>query len=81
MTTEDIRKLFDRYKNIENEINVLKEDKAVLMDEFKKSLSPKAFKAALAAVKTRAKLKPNESDDYDQIYEFLEKEISIDFID
>ena len=80
-TNEDIRILFDRYVRIENEMKLLREDKKILLAEFKEKVGAKAFQAALRAAKASAKLKPEERSEYDQVLNVVEKELCIDHID
>ena len=41
-TQKEIRELFERYKTIENEISILREDKKVLLKEFKEKIGVKS---------------------------------------
>lgn len=81
MTSTDFTELLERYKNIENEIKLLQEDKKQVLEEFKDKVSPKAFKAALASARNRAKLKPHETTDYDQMVEIFENTLSIEHVE
>ena len=66
---------------IENEIKLLQDDKKQLLTEFKDRIDPKAFSAALRAAKIKAKLKPQEVQDFDQALVVLENELCIEHID
>jgi len=79
-TNQEINELFDRYSRIENEIKLLQDDKKQLLAEFKSKVDPKAFQAALRTAKIRAKLKPEEVQDFDQALDILEKELCIEHI-
>lgn len=81
MTNKDIRELFERYINLENEIKLLQEDKKQILSEFKDRVEPKVFKAALSTVKKRAKLKTHEAAEYDQVVQVLESELCIDHLE
>ena len=76
----DISELFERYTSVENEIQLLKEDKKQLFAEFKDRIDPKAFRSALQSAKIKAKLKPEEVQDFGQVLHILEKELSIEHI-
>jgi len=78
---QDINELFERYTRIENEIQLLQEDKKTLLAELKDRIEPKAFQSALRSAKIRAKLKPAELQDFDQTLEILERELCIEHID
>ena len=52
---EDVREFMTRLVNIENERDILKEDRKTLFDEFKEKLDTKAFRAALSIYKIRLK--------------------------
>ena len=81
MTTTDVKDLFTRYMQIENEIRLLHDDRKDILADFKDRVAPKAFQAALASAKRKAKLKPHESDEYDQVLMLLESELAIEHID
>lgn len=81
MTNDDVKKLFERYQTIENEVRLLQEDKKQVLAEFKDRVEPKVFKAALAAARSKAKLKPSEANEYDQVVMLLESELCIDHLD
>ena len=80
MTNSDIKELFARYMNIENEIKMLQEDKKQVLAEFKDRVEPKVFRAALSAAKTKAKLKTHEANEYDQVMNILEDQLAIDHV-
>ena len=52
---EDVREFMTRLVNIENEMDILKDDRTTLFDEFKDKLDTKAFRAALSIYKIRLK--------------------------
>lgn len=79
-TNNDITELFERFTRIENEIKLLRDDKKQLFEEFKDRIGTKAFQAALRSVKIKARLKPEEIDEFDQAMHIIESEISIDHI-
>ena len=81
MTSSDVKELFERYMNIENEIKMLQDDKKQVLAEFKDRVEPKVFRAALAAAKNKAKLKTHEANEYDQIIHVLESELCADHVD
>ena len=79
--SQDINELFERHTRIENEIKLLQADKKELLAEFKDRIGPKAFQAALRSARIRAKLKPDEIQDFAQTLEILEREMCIEHID
>jgi len=78
MTNDDVKDLFERYMRIENEIKTLQEDKKDTLAEFKDRVSPKVFRTALAAARAKARLKPNEGNEFDQVMLMLENELTIE---
>lgn len=80
MINDDVKDLFEKYMKIENEISLLREDKKSVMAEFKDRVSPKVFRTALAAAKAKARLKPHEGNEFDQMMELLEDELCVDHI-
>ena len=78
MTNNDVKELFERYMNIENEIKMLQDDKKQVLAEFKDRVEPKVFRTALAAAKSKAKLKSHEANEYDQVLDVLESALAID---
>jgi uncharacterized protein (UPF0335 family) len=80
-TNNDINELFERYVRIESEIKLLQEDKKQLLTEFKDRVGPKSFQSALRSARIRAKLKPDEVQDFDQSLLLIEKEMCIEHID
>ena len=79
-TNKDISELFDRYTRIEHEIKLLQEDRKNLLVEFKDKLDPKTFQSALRAAKIKAKVKPQDKNDFDQILHILESQLNIEHI-
>jgi len=80
-TNADIGELFKRYTHIENEIKLLQDDRKQLLAEFKDRIDAKAFQSALRSAKIKAKLKPDEVQDFDQILCLLEKSLCIEHVD
>ena len=78
MVNDAAKQLFERFKSIEGEIRILQEDKKNLLDEFKDRVDPKAFKAALSAAKSKARLKPHEANDFDLLMELLADELCVE---
>jgi uncharacterized protein (UPF0335 family) len=66
--------------SIEQEIKLLQEDKKQVLAEFKDRVDPKAFRVALNTARSKAKLKPHESNEYDQIIVLLESALCVDNI-
>ena len=80
-TNADISELFSRYTRIENEIKLLQDDRKELLSEFKDRIDSKSFQSALRSAKIKAKLKPAEVQDFDQVLNILEKTLCIEHID
>jgi len=81
MVNSDVTELFKRFQTIDNEIRTLREDKKEILDEFKNKVEPKVFRAALASAKRKAKLKPHESNDYDQVLLLLEDALCVEHVE
>ena len=80
MVNDDVKDLFGQYMRIENEIATLRDDRKEVLANFKDRVSPKVFRTALAAAKGKAKLKPHESNEFDQVMMLLEDELCIDHV-
>lgn len=61
-----------RLRNIENEVNLLKESKKDLVDEYKEKLDTSTLNAALRTIKIREKVK--HKDTYDAFMDILESD-------
>jgi uncharacterized protein (UPF0335 family) len=68
-----IEEFVDRLQNIENEIGLLKEDRADLIEEYKEKLDMKTLKAALQVVKIQRSVK--HRDTFDSMVEALEAKL------
>ena len=71
MIDEEVKELFKRYKNIENEISILREDKKELLKEFKDKVDTKTFQAALQMAKIKARLNPEQESNLETFLEIL----------
>ncbi len=80
-TNQDINDLFEQYVRVENEIKLLQEDKKQLLAEFKDRVDPKVFQAALRSARIRAKIKPDETTQFDQTLLILEQELCLDHLE
>ena len=78
MKIEEIKELFKRYKNIENEISLLREDKKELLKEFKDKVDTKAFQAALQVAKIKARLKPEQESSLEDLIEIVSKDLTLE---
>jgi uncharacterized protein (UPF0335 family) len=81
MVNDDVKTLFERFQQIDSEIALLREDKKEILEEFKDRVEPKVFRAALASAKRKAKLKPQESNDYDQVLLLLEDVLCVEHVE
>lgn len=68
-----IDEFVDRLQNIENEIGLLKEDRAELIEEYKEKLDMKTLRAALQVVKIQKSVK--HRDTFDSMIEALEAKL------
>lgn len=78
MVSEAVKELFERYKSIEHEMSLLKQDRHNLLIEFKDRVGPKAFKAALAVARLKARMTPTVASEFDVALELLSNEISVE---
>ena len=69
---EDVREFMTRLVNIENEMDILKDDRKTLFDEFKDKLDTKSFRAALSIYKIRLK-NVDSTDTIDTMVDILEE--------
>tara|TARA_B100000683_G_scaffold182916_1_gene176168 strand:+ start:185 stop:412 length:228 start_codon:yes stop_codon:yes gene_type:complete len=69
---DDVREFMTRLVNIENEMDILKDDRKTLFDEFKDKLDTKAFRAALSIYKIRLK-NVDSTDTIDTMVDILEE--------
>lgn len=63
-----------RYRNIENEMETLKEDRKALIEEFKEKLDYKTLQAAIKVVKVEAGVE--HKDTYDLFCEVLKDDVT-----
>jgi len=80
-TNNDISSLFEKYTQIEHEIKLLQSDKKQLLLEFKDKIDPRAFQSALRAAKIKAKIKPQEKTEFEQILHILENQLCIESLE
>ena len=80
-TNNDISSLFEKYTQIEHEIKLLQSDKKQLLLEFKDKIDPHAFQSALRAAKIKAKIKPQEKTEFEQILHILENQLCIESLE
>lgn len=67
-----LEEFIKRYENIENELELLKEDKKELIEEYKEQLDMPTLKAAMATIRIRSKVA--RKDTFDEYVEALSKE-------
>jgi hypothetical protein len=70
-----VSNFLDRYKNIESEIELLKEDQKQLVEEFSDRLDIKTLQAAMRTVKIKKKVA--YKDTFDAFVEILEQKENI----
>ncbi len=77
----DISELFERYTRIEHEIKLLQEDRKHLLAEFKDRVDAKTFQSALRSAKIKAKVKPQEKTEFEQILSLLEDQLCVEHVE
>tara|TARA_B000000557_G_C20787263_1_gene449260 strand:+ start:785 stop:1033 length:249 start_codon:yes stop_codon:yes gene_type:complete len=75
---KEIKELFNRYKTIENEISILREDRKILLQEFKEKIDPSTFQAALRMIKIKSRVKPEQKMDFEAVLEVLSEVVSLE---
>ena len=56
MENKDLQKFIERYLSIENELQLLKEDKKELFEEYKENFKPSVIREAMRQAKLRTRL-------------------------
>lgn len=56
MENKDLQKFIERYLSIENELQLLKEDKKELFEEYKENFKPSVIREAIRQAKLRTRL-------------------------
>ncbi len=77
MNTETLNELVDRLLTIENEMNVLRDDKKNLLAEFKEKLDIKSVQAAMRIAKIKQRLTETSDETLDDMIANIEKKISV----
>lgn len=77
-TNDNIKELFEKFVKIEHEIKLLQDDKKELLSNYKDRINPKVFQSALRAAKIKSKFNQGGRDEFDQILDHLEKELTIE---
>ena len=77
MNTETLNELVDRLLNIENEMNVLRDDKKNLLAEFKEKLDIRSVQAAMRIAKIKMKLPETSDETLDSMIANIEKKITV----
>jgi len=70
-----VGEFLDRFKNLENEIELLKQDQKELVEEYKDRLDIKTLQAAMRTVKIKKKI--TYKDTFDAFVEILEEKENI----
>ncbi len=52
----DLKQFIERWMTIENELSVLKEDKKILLDEYKEKFKPTVIREAIRQAKLRTRM-------------------------
>lgn len=79
-TREIVNELVEKLLYLENEMTTLKEDKKVLLEDYKDKLDVKAFQAAVRIAKIKAKLRDTSEAEFDNMLLAIEDKITVDFI-
>ena len=77
MNTETLNELVDRLLTIENEMNLLREDKKGLLSEFKEKLDVRSVQAAMRIAKIKSKLSDTSDEALDAMVSNIEKKIAV----
>ena len=77
MNTETLNELVDRLLTIENEMSVLREDKKMLLAEFKEKLDVKSVQAAMRIAKIKSRLSDTSDETLDVMVSTVEKKITV----
>ena len=77
MNTETLNELVDRLLNIENEMNVLRDDKKNLLAEFKEKLDIRSVQAAMRIAKIKMRLTETSDETLDDMIANIEKKITV----
>ena len=77
MNTETLNELVDRLLTIENEMSVLREDKKMLLAEFKEKLDVKSVQAAMRIAKIKSRLSDTSDETLDVMVSAVEKKITV----
>tara|TARA_A100001515_G_scaffold138460_1_gene132051 strand:- start:697 stop:936 length:240 start_codon:yes stop_codon:yes gene_type:complete len=73
---ERLEEFMVRFRRIENELELLKEEKQILFNDFKEVFEPKVLREAVRSVKARIRLRESLTE-LDNIVEQLEKKFSL----
>ena len=52
----DLKQFIERWMTIENELSILKEDKKILLDEYKEKFKPTVIREAIRQAKLRTRM-------------------------
>ena len=77
MNTETLNELVDRLLTIENEMNILREDKKTLLTEFKEKLDVRSVQAAMRIAKIKSRLSDTSDETLDEMVSSIEKKITV----
>ena len=77
MNTETLNELVDRLLTIENEMNLLREDKKLLLSEFKEKLDVRSVQAAMRIAKIKTRLTDTSDEALDEMIVNIEKKITV----
>lgn len=77
MKNEDFETLIDRLLVIEGEMSLLRDDKKMLLAEYKEKLDIKSVQAAMRIAKIRTKLPETSDEALEEMVSSVEKKISV----
>ena len=77
MNTETLNELVDRLLTIENEMNILRDDKKTLLAEFKEKLDVRSVQAAMRIAKIKSRLSDTSDETLDEMISSIEKKITV----
>ena len=77
MNTQTFNDLIDRLLTLEGEMNLLREDKKILLTEFKEKLNVKTVQAAMRIAKIKMRLPDTSDETLDEMITNIEKKITV----
>jgi len=77
MSDKNFNELIDRLFTIEGEMRLLRDDRKILLEEFKEKLDIKTVQAAIRIAKIKNRLSGTSDESLDEMVSNIEKKITI----